>query len=71
MTRRDNFRLSAAGFTLIYVAAMGALITLAMPFLEGMREEALMFVMLPAGIVGVMLCVIAHWVRVDPSSLWD
>lgn len=68
MTRRDNFRLTAAGFTLIYFAVMGALIAIEMPFLEGVREEALRFVMLPAGTLGVILNLVAHRTRVDPYS---
>ena len=39
MTRRGSFRLIAAGFSLIYFAAMGALVTLAMPVLEGRKPE--------------------------------
>ncbi|MBE7243329.1 hypothetical protein MRF4_25900 [Methylobacterium radiotolerans] len=71
MTRRGSFRLIAAGFSLIYFAAMGALVTLAMPVLDGVREEALTFVMLPAGTLGMILSVVAHRVRVDPPALGE
>lgn len=66
MTRRAHLRLTVLGFALVYFAAMGGLITLSMPFLEGMREETLAFVILPAAIVGVILSIFAHKVSIDP-----
>lgn len=68
MTQRDHFRLIAAGFSLIYLATMGALVTLGMPFLEGARNEIFMFVILPIGTIGLILTIVAHRLGRDPSA---
>ena len=58
MTLKNLNRLTFVGFGLIYFAAMGSLITIIMPFFETIKPTVLCFVMLPAGLIGVVLIAI-------------
>jgi hypothetical protein len=57
MIHRDLNRIALTGFLLIFCSTLGSLVVLVMPVLNTVQKPLLLFVMLPAGIVGVAMIV--------------
>jgi hypothetical protein len=56
MTLEALNRLALVGFLMAYFAVMGALMSISMPFFDGVQERSvLLFIMLPAGVVGLTI----------------
>lgn len=68
MTALTHNRLVFTGFLLVYCATMGAVVAATSPLSESLRTEIELFVMLPAGLVGLILSRGAYAARVASAQ---
>ena len=72
MTHRHRDLVVGIGFCLAYFGVMGALLALVLPGLINYRDALVLFVSLPALVVGAILVVAMHWIvvqdEVNPSD---
>jgi hypothetical protein len=60
MTTQASLRCTKWGFTLAYLATMGALMGMTMPLVGGVREQIMLFVILPMGLIGAGLMILGR-----------
>jgi fermentation-respiration switch protein FrsA (DUF1100 family) len=61
MTTHATYRLVRWGFTLAYLAVMGILVVIVMPWFGGIESQVIQFVLIPLGLTGVAMLLYGRW----------
>jgi hypothetical protein len=67
MTRAQHHRLIWTGFSLVYGAGVGSLISWTSPFLDGFRFGVIVGFMLPVGVIGAASIAVAKSSEIDSA----